>query len=118
MSDPQKTERATPKRLREAREKGELPRSRELSTAIVVATGVVALMVSGAGMAAKAADWLKLALQPDPAMLRSEEHTSELQSLMRISYAVFCLKKKNHPSTRNTNGHHRTKPILTNLIWR
>src|SRR3546814_2800812 len=29
------------------------------------------------------------------AVLRSEEHTSELQSLMRISYAVFCLKKKN-----------------------
>src|SRR3546814_2902093 len=28
--------------------------------------------------------------------LRSEEHTSELQSLMRISYAVFCLTKKNH----------------------
>src|SRR3546814_6579618 len=30
---------------------------------------------------------------------RSEEHTSELQSLMRISYAVFCLKKKNPPTT-------------------
>src|SRR3546814_10023194 len=30
-----------------------------------------------------------------PAGTRSEEHTSELQSLMRISYAVFCLKKKN-----------------------
>src|SRR3546814_5084995 len=30
---------------------------------------------------------------------RSEEHTSELQSLMRISYAVFCLKKKKHNST-------------------
>src|SRR3546814_2995012 len=30
-------------------------------------------------------------------MLRSEEHPSELQSLMRISYAVFCLQKKNHP---------------------
>src|SRR3546814_9686873 len=29
---------------------------------------------------------------------RSEEHTSELQSLMRISYAVFCLKKKNNPT--------------------
>src|SRR3546814_4212238 len=29
------------------------------------------------------------------ALIRSEEHTSELQSLMRISYAVFCLKKKN-----------------------
>src|SRR3546814_4102613 len=32
---------------------------------------------------------------------RSEEHTSELQSLMRISYAVFCLKKKNHPLTHD-----------------
>src|SRR3546814_3475426 len=31
----------------------------------------------------------------DPIFGRSEEHTSELQSLMRISYAVFCLKKKN-----------------------
>src|SRR3546814_9394434 len=31
-----------------------------------------------------------------PAALRSEEHTSELQSLMRISYAVFCLKTKTH----------------------
>src|SRR3546814_8495130 len=30
-----------------------------------------------------------------PVLVRSEEHTSELQSLMRISYAVFCLKKKN-----------------------
>src|SRR3546814_9084549 len=32
---------------------------------------------------------------PLPATIRSEEHTSELQSLMRTSYAVFCLKKKN-----------------------
>src|SRR3546814_8877891 len=31
---------------------------------------------------------------------RSEEHTSELQSLMRISYAVFCLKKKKNPTTK------------------
>src|SRR3546814_5926855 len=31
--------------------------------------------------------------------MRSEEHTSELQSLMRISYAVFCLKKKNNEQT-------------------
>src|SRR3546814_4612356 len=31
------------------------------------------------------------------ALARPEEHTSELQSLMRISYAVFCLKKKMHP---------------------
>src|SRR3546814_10320868 len=33
---------------------------------------------------------------PEQAQGRSEEHTSELQSLMRISYAVFCLKKKKH----------------------
>src|SRR3546814_6812674 len=32
---------------------------------------------------------------------RSEEHTSELQSLMRISYAVFCLKKKNKTTTKH-----------------
>src|SRR3546814_7668820 len=32
---------------------------------------------------------------------RSEEHTSELQSLMRISYAVFCLKKKNKKKLKN-----------------
>src|SRR3546814_1970732 len=39
----------------------------------------------------------QLCAHPDqylPAASRSEEHTSELQSLMRISYAVFCLKKK------------------------
>src|SRR3546814_8459161 len=33
--------------------------------------------------------------------IRSEEHTSELQSLMRISYAVFCLKKKKQQSSHN-----------------
>src|SRR3546814_7483297 len=35
---------------------------------------------------------------------RSEEHTSELQSLMRISYAVFCLKKKKNRPTTHTNS--------------
>src|SRR3546814_4284504 len=34
---------------------------------------------------------------------RSEEHTSELQSLMRISYAVFCLKKKTNKNTMRTH---------------
>src|SRR3546814_8227144 len=42
----------------------------------------------------------------DPRQARSEEHTSELQSLMRISYAVFCLKKKN-------NAHAETKTVTT-----
>src|SRR3546814_4481160 len=42
---------------------------------------------------------------------RSEEHTSELQSLMRISYAVFCLKKKkkSQPHKHTTNNRHITK---------
>src|SRR3546814_5732096 len=39
---------------------------------------------------------------------RSEEHTSELQSLMRISYAVFCLKKKNQ---RNITNYKRTYKV-------
>src|SRR3546814_8667573 len=39
---------------------------------------------------------------------RSEEHTSELQSLMRISYAVFCLKKKNKTNINiNITAHHK-----------
>src|SRR3546814_4675617 len=38
--------------------------------------------------------------------LRSEEHTSELQSLMRISYAVFCLKKKTQPNKTYTTKRH------------
>src|SRR3546814_4570570 len=37
------------------------------------------------------------------ARMRSEEHTSELQSLMRISYAVFCLKKKNKTITSKSS---------------
>src|SRR3546814_10752847 len=41
---------------------------------------------------------------PEGAYDRSEEHTSELQSLMRISYAVFCLKKKNNQHNITTNG--------------
>src|SRR3546814_8858500 len=53
------------------------------------------------------------------AVLRSEEHTSELQSLMRISYAVFCLKNKTtaNPHTRpsnekNMNNRRNTEPTL------
>src|SRR3546814_5544919 len=47
---------------------------------------------------------------------RSEEHTSELQSLMRISYAVFCLKKKIHPLfTKSTQAH---SPPAHRVCWR
>src|SRR3546814_6886105 len=47
---------------------------------------IIAVLMQDFGFTAQS-DWV-----------RSEEHTSELQSLMRISYAVFCLKKKNKPS--------------------
>src|SRR3546814_3864282 len=40
---------------------------------------------------------------------RSEEHTSELQSLMRISYAVFCLKKKTKKTNTNTTSNKTKK---------
>src|SRR3546814_6298925 len=52
----------------------------------------------------------KLVLE-DPT-LRSEEHTSELQSLMRISYAVFCLKKKTNTSTTKRRQHRQNTTIL------
>src|SRR3546814_8677759 len=44
-----------------------------------------------------------------PATARSEEHTSELQSLMRISYAVFCLKKKTKQHTPYKHSNMYTK---------
>src|SRR3546814_16826153 len=51
-----------------------------------------------AGLKPAALEGLRFAVSEDlgfaPVSRRSEEHTSELQSLMRISYAVFCLKKK------------------------
>src|SRR3546814_9160137 len=43
-------------------------------------------------------------IRPQAEPVRSEEHTSELQSLMRISYAVFCLKKKKITTTKTTNN--------------
>src|SRR3546814_7962303 len=48
---------------------------------------------------------------PKRSRYRSEEHTSELQSLMRISYAVFCLKKKTKKRTNNYHTQH-TKSII------
>src|SRR3546814_5153861 len=57
-------------------------------------------------------DYLPLDVRLDAdwsSALRSEEHTSELQSLMRISYAVFCLKKKTPPET---TAAHSLTPII------
>src|SRR3546814_10748961 len=53
------------------------------------------------------------------ALVRSEEHTSELQSLMRISYAVFCLKKKKKKKqqqttkTKTTDEYNKVQEVIT-----
>src|SRR3546814_10845442 len=66
------------------------------TTAIVMflcgAATVAAYMITLADLPNQLADLFAPIM--DKPLLRSEEHTSELQSLMRISYAVFCLKKK------------------------
>src|SRR3546814_7926795 len=56
---------------------------------------------------------LILAKRREPRQDRSEEHTSELQSLMRISYAVFCLKKKKRHNC--TLAHQPTSQVLHHL---
>src|SRR3546814_3185153 len=54
---------------------------------------------------------VRIDLHVDP-IVRSEEHTSELQSLMRISYAVFCLKKKKY-TEHNTDIYRLPQPTAT-----
>src|SRR3546814_1435150 len=66
-----------------------LEKSYAARKSILTAVRAASLLYS-AGLDQDAAHFVELANQ------RSEEHTSELQSLMRISYAVFCLKKKNN----------------------
>src|SRR3546814_4734888 len=67
-------------------------RARGAGDGTVALHGVIPLQLSCLSFRATPSP-LRERLQPRA--LRSEEHTSELQSLMRISYAVFCLKKKN-----------------------
>src|SRR3546814_1769754 len=68
------------------------------STSGIAAASVLAAIESGCDAVDGALDAMSgLTAQPN----RSEEHTSELQSLMRISYAVFCLKKKKKKQNKN-----------------
>src|SRR3546814_7778282 len=62
--------------------------------------------------------WITTGQKPTPAGIaasRSEEHTSELQSLMRISYAVFCLKKKNTKHQQSNYDRFKNRTIDTNI---
>src|SRR3546814_8462741 len=58
-------------------------------------------MALGAALVGASYVMLAVLTQTSQGQPRSEEHTSELQSLMRISYAVFCLKKKNNRNKRS-----------------
>src|SRR3546814_9056189 len=61
---------------------------------IIRCSGIGCLIGIVPGVGGSVVDWVAYAHTVQSAKDRSEEHTSELQSLMRISYAVFCLKKK------------------------
>src|SRR3546814_10193335 len=63
-----------------------MPRNISAMTPRAVPPSLSVNLVSPSALLSPSVNWLRT---------RSEEHTSELQSLMRISYAVFCLKKKN-----------------------
>ncbi|WP_024890280.1 flagellar biosynthesis protein FlhB [Luteimonas huabeiensis] len=65
----EKTEQPSEKRLREAREQGNVARSRELSTVAVFGACVAALLALGGGLSARALDWMRQALSPDRALL-------------------------------------------------
>src|SRR3546814_3525202 len=63
---------------------------------IVMPTAKATIIMSVNPMAtSRCCPQLRLSISNDALLKRSDEHTSELQSLMRISYAVFCFKKKN-----------------------
>jgi flagellar biosynthesis protein FlhB len=64
-----RTEQPTEKRLREAREKGQVPRSRELANVAVLGCAVLALKATGGGVGAASRDWMRGALTLDPALL-------------------------------------------------
>src|SRR3546814_6420487 len=70
------------------------PAGTEITPAAVRQAAILASEVAASPSSTDAAAWTTAAM-------RSEEQTSELQSLMRISYAVFCLKKKNNKQDKH-----------------
>lgn len=69
----EKTEQPTPKRLDDARKEGNIPRSRELSTAAVYGACVLAMMGFSGMLARGGLQWMKQALQPDPGLLQQPD---------------------------------------------
>src|SRR3546814_3407426 len=71
----------------------------------MLSSATVPLIAENKSLRDENADLAKRIAALEQRELRSEEHTSELQSLMRISYAVFCLKKKKHTSKHQHPKH-------------
>ncbi|MET0288037.1 MAG: flagellar biosynthesis protein FlhB [Pseudoxanthomonas sp.] len=69
--DQERTEQPSEKRLRDARDQGNIPRSRELATAAVFTSGVIAVMAAGGGIGRSTRDWLKQALTPPRTLLET-----------------------------------------------
>src|SRR3546814_8107136 len=78
-----------------ANEQGEVQTNEILVTANRREQNIQDIAISVSALGERDIERFNVQSGADLVRLRSEEHTSELQSLMRISYAVFCLKKKN-----------------------
>src|SRR3546814_5474966 len=81
-----------------------LPEAVELASAHQYGNGV-AIFTRNGHAAREFASAVEVGMVGVNVPIRSEEHTSELQSLMRISYAVFCLKKKNNIKRSDNEQH-------------
>src|SRR3546814_7613525 len=75
-----------------------------------------ALILARRGANVVVADIVEAAAEETVRLIRSEEHTSELQSLMRISYAVFCLKKKKTQISQSQTKHRYNQKTKTRKI--
>lgn len=91
----EKTELPTEKRLREAREQGNIPRSRELATAAVFTAAVLALYGFSGGIGDSAREWMKAALAPDPALLETPQalfgHAGWMLLRLMLAFAPLLL---------------------------
>src|SRR3546814_5010050 len=85
------------------RSEGEGPARTELKVTTGPIRGSRKIHVGPLKVAMREIDLEPSSGEPPLRVYRSEEHTSELQSLMRISYAVFCLKKKKYNHINDTN---------------
>ncbi|MGQ0618850.1 MAG: flagellar biosynthesis protein FlhB [Panacagrimonas sp.] len=84
-----KTERATPKRERDARQKGQVVRSRELTTAVLIAGGAAVLIGQGGAMVAEATGLMRNALSIDPALLAgSSDLPGRFGALLRAGLMI------------------------------